>query len=123
MARQSLIAATVPNHFRGTATSTLGGTVRLVAVAGPLLGGCTPNELLLLHPLQTALLHPLTGCAAIYTPHYTSCCYTPYRLIVGAYGVAAAFWTQALIAGLTAALVAVVVARPSVEALGLAYIT
>ena len=36
-------------------------------------------------------------------------------LIVGAYGVAAAFWTQTLLSGLAAVLVAVAMARPSGE--------
>eukprot|EP00966_Prymnesium_polylepis_P162746 3761456-Prymnesium_polylepis.1 len=39
VARQSLIAARVPNELRGTASSSIGGAMRVAGVAGPLVGG------------------------------------------------------------------------------------
>ena len=39
VSRQTHIAATVPNRMRGTASSMLGGSMRIVSVVGPLLGG------------------------------------------------------------------------------------
>ena len=39
VSRQTHIAATIPNHMRGTASSMLGGSMRIVSVLGPLLGG------------------------------------------------------------------------------------
>ena len=85
------LALTLTNPHPKQASSTLGGSVRLVSVGGPLLGGCTHSlKLLLYTPAYRLLLSHshLTGCG------YTS---SHYRFIVGAYGVAAAFWTQALL--------------------------
>ena len=39
VSRQTHIAATIPNHMRGTASSMLGGSMRIVSILGPLLGG------------------------------------------------------------------------------------
>lgn len=76
VSRQTHIAATIPNHMRGTASSMLGGSMRIVSICGPLFGGA----------------------------------------VVAALSVAAAFWLQAILFLLTAALVSLAITSPPAAA-------